>query len=70
MVTQSKLLPIGPMARRLRVSVRWLRAEADAGRVPHLKAEEVFLFDPGAVEAVLVERAQRQVGDSGRMAAQ
>ena len=56
--TQSRLVPAGPMARRLRVPVRWLRAEAEAGRIPHVKAERVFLFDPEAVEKVLLERAQ------------
>ena len=52
-----RLLPTGPMARRLRVPVRWLRGEAEAGRVPCLKAGRVFLFSPAAVEAALVERA-------------
>ena len=59
MITQSKLLPVGPMARRLRVSVKWLREEAAAGRVPHLQADRAILFDPDTVERVLVERAQR-----------
>jgi hypothetical protein len=45
------------MARQLRVPVRWLKAEAEAGRIPHVQAERVFLFDPVAVEAVLVDRA-------------
>ena len=58
MLTTSKLLPAGPMARRLRVPVRWLRAEAEAGRLPHVKAERQFLFDPETVERVLLERAQ------------
>ena len=58
MITTPKLLPIGPMARRLRVPVKWLRTEAEAGRVPHVKAERVYLFDPDAVERVLIERAQ------------
>jgi hypothetical protein len=60
MVSDSRLLPIGPMARRLRVPVRWLRDEADAGRIPHLKAGKVFLFDPLTVERVLLERARAE----------
>jgi hypothetical protein len=60
MIIQSKLLPVGPMARRLRVPVRWLRAEAEAGRIPCLKAERSILFDPDAVEAVLLERARQK----------
>ena len=48
------------MARRLRVTVRWLRAEAEAGRVPHLKAGKVILFNPETVEKVLLERARKE----------
>ena len=59
MMTQPKLLPVGPTARFLRVPIKWLRDEAEAGRVPHLKAERALLFDPHAVERVLVERAQK-----------
>ncbi len=61
MIHQPKLLPAGPMARRLRVPVRWLKAEAEAGRLPHVQAERVLLFDPEAVEKVLAERARRLV---------
>jgi len=45
------------MARRLRVPVHWLRAEAEAGRVPALRAGNVYLFNSEAVERVLTERA-------------
>ena len=63
MVTESKptLLRVGPMARRLRVPVKWLRGEADANRVPHLRADTVLLFDPEAVEHVLWQRAREGV---------
>ena len=56
---EPSLLTVGQMARQLRVPVRWLRAEAEAERVPHLKAETVLLFEPGTVEQVLVERARQ-----------
>ena len=56
--TRPRLLLAGPMARRLRVPVRWLRAEAEAGRIPHVRAENVLLFDPGTVERVLIARAR------------
>jgi hypothetical protein len=49
------------MARFLRVPVRWLQAEAEAGRISHLKADKVLLFDPEAVEPVLLERAHQEV---------
>lgn len=64
MISQSPLLQVGPMARRLRVPVRWLRAEAEAGRIPHVQAERVLLFDPATVETVLLERARN--GQGGR----
>jgi len=46
------------MARRLRVPTRWLKNEASAGKIPHVQAEKVFLFDPEAVEEALVQRAR------------
>jgi len=51
------LLPLRFMPRRLRVPAKWLRAEALAGRFPHLKAGGQLLFNPVAVEAALSERA-------------
>ncbi len=53
------------MARRLRVRVRWLRAEAAAGRLPHVRADDQYLFDPAVVEQVLIERAQRDPKGGG-----
>jgi excisionase family DNA binding protein len=58
--TPHRLLNLGPMARRLRVTTSWLRAEADAGRIPHVKAGRAYLFDPEAVEKVLLERAGQE----------
>lgn len=55
------LLPLNIVARRLRVPVRWLQAEADAGRVPCLRAGNVFICDPDAVESALLERARQPV---------
>jgi hypothetical protein len=55
--TTPRLLHLGPMARRLHVPVAWLRAEAEAGRVPCLRAGRAFLFDAEAVEQVIVQRA-------------
>lgn len=49
------------MARRLRVPVRWLREQAEAGRVPCLKAGRFYLFNPDAVAAVLVEEDKKPV---------
>lgn len=49
-------LNLGAMARRLRVPATWLRAEADAGRIPHLRAGSALLFDPETVERIVFDR--------------
>lgn len=54
------LLPLNRMARHLRVTVAWLRDEANAGRVPCLRAGDRYLFSPAAVERILAERAARE----------
>lgn len=53
------------VARRLRVPIRWLRAEAEASRIPCLRAEGQFLCDIEAVEAALLERARKPT-DTGK----
>ena len=58
------LLPLNIVARRLRVPVRWLRGEAEAGRVPSLRADKVILCDPDAVEAALLERARQPASNT------
>ena len=60
----SRPLNLGPMARRVRVPAKWLRAEAEAGRIPHLRAGSAFLFDPEVVERILLERV-REAGGKG-----
>ena len=57
-----RLLPLAAMARRLRVRSDWLRAEAEAGRVPSLPAGDRFLFDAEAVEKALLKRAAEGEG--------
>jgi hypothetical protein len=57
--TRSALAPLNVAARRLRVPFKWLRAEAEAGRVPCLRAGKQILCDIEAVEAALLERARR-----------
>jgi hypothetical protein len=53
------LLPLGATARMLHVPAAWLRGEAEAGRLPHLKAGKALLFDSYLVERLLLERARR-----------
>lgn len=60
-----ELLPLGPMARFLGVKSAWLRGEAEAGRLPSVRAGDTFLFNPAAVERVLIERASATKGAPG-----
>ena len=63
--SQSELfLPLRRAAVRLGVPAAWLRAEADAGRVPHLRVGRRLMVNPQAVERVLLDRA-RQAGGEG-----
>lgn len=64
--TAPSLLPINIVARRLRVPVRWLKAEAEAGHVPCLKAGKAILCDPQAVESALLERARKNIAEGNR----
>jgi hypothetical protein len=62
--SNSQLVPINVAARWLRVPVSWLRAEAEAGRIPCLRAGKAILCDFAAVEAALLERARQEKGDA------
>jgi hypothetical protein len=59
----ARLLPLNIVARRLRVPLRWLKAEAEAGRIPVLRADTTFLCELAAVEAVLLERVRQSGKD-------
>jgi hypothetical protein len=61
-MSDSQLLPLNIAARRLRVPLAWLRAEAEARRIPALRAGKMWLCDLAAVEAALLERARRREG--------
>ena len=49
----------------LGVPAAWLRSEAEAGRVPYLRAGRRLLFNLAEVERSLLERARREQGDDG-----
>jgi hypothetical protein len=65
-ISDRRLVTDSQMARILRVHVRWLRAEADAGRLPCVRAETRYLFDRQLIEQTLLERAgtERQGGQT------
>lgn len=70
MSIESELAPLGAMARRLRVPARWLKAESDAGRIPHIRAGNQRLYNVPVVLRLLAERAGSQPtqaeNDAGR----
>lgn len=45
------------LARETNLPARWLKREADAGRLPHLRVGRVRLFDVEAVNQALCARA-------------
>lgn len=53
-------MKLSEMARILGVSVTWLRAEADRGALPHVRADRGMLFDRATVERLLIERAKSE----------
>jgi hypothetical protein len=42
------------------VPIKWLRDEATLGRIPHVRAGRVMLFNLETVERLLLERAARE----------
>jgi hypothetical protein len=53
----AELLTLPRMARRLGVTQQWLRDQAEAGKVPCLKADRRLLFNPAAVQEALASKA-------------
>jgi hypothetical protein len=64
-IPAATLLPIGMTGRVLHVPAAWLRSEADAGRLPCLRAGKAYLFDVDLLERLLLERAQRPAPAEG-----
>ncbi len=54
------ILTLPELARELRLPERWLKAEADAGRIPHFRAGNKYRFNLTAVETTLAKRAARR----------
>ena len=49
--------PVRLVASKVGVPAAWLRAEAEAGRLPHLRAGRQILVAPEQIEKALLERA-------------
>ena len=55
------LLDIDQLAEHTGIAATWLQSEADGGRIPSLLAGRRRLFNPAAVERVLLDRAAATV---------
>jgi hypothetical protein len=53
----AQLVSLPALAASLRLPEDWLKAEANAGRLPHLRIGKRYRFSLAAVEAVLIARA-------------
>jgi hypothetical protein len=61
--TNAEFVPLHQAAMRLGVPIAWLKAEADAGRVPHLRAGRRLLFKLALVGEALTQRAADAAAD-------
>ena len=55
--TDLELLSLPALAQALNLPENWIKAEADAGRIPHLKIGKRYRFNLEAVIRTLAERA-------------
>jgi hypothetical protein len=58
---RERLLPLGPTARLLHIEPSWLRSEAQANRIPCVRAGRTLLFSPLVVERILFARLREEV---------
>ena len=56
----TNLLSVRGLADRLKLPASWLKSEAEAGRIPSLRAGRRLLFNPEAVERALLKRAAEE----------
>ena len=61
----SELLSLSRLARRLGITQQWLCDQADAGKIPCLKAGNRYLFNPMAVQESLAAKAANMRQEEG-----
>lgn len=61
----TKFISLRELSRATRLPAAWLRREADAGRLPCIKAGRVRMFDPDAVKAALAKLQKLEVSHEG-----
>lgn len=60
-----KYVKLKELSRATSLPAAWLRREADAGRLPCIRAGRVRMFDPEIVKAALAKLQEREVGHEG-----
>lgn len=55
-MSETKFVTLRELAQAIRLPARWLRREAEAGRIPCLHAGRRRMFDPAAVLNALTDR--------------
>ncbi len=63
MKPQKSFTTIHDLSRRLGLPIAYLRREAAAGRLPHVKAGQRLLFHVESAERALLERAERHAAE-------
>lgn len=62
MSTSPSPIGVAELAARLKLPIRWIKVEAKAGRLPHLRVGRRLLFNLDAVNAALARRAAESEG--------
>lgn len=65
MENEITLLPLMAAAQRFGVPAKWLKNEAEAERIPHLRAGNRILFDLQTLAACLKQRATKNGAEAG-----
>lgn len=59
-VAQDRLVDLHDLAELLELPLRWLKIEAEQGRIPSLKVNREYMFNAIAVRDALFARAAQQ----------
>ena len=60
-LAQERLVDLHELVELLELPARWLKTEAEQGRIPSLKVNRAFMFNAIAVRDALFKRASENV---------
>jgi len=60
---QRKILKLNHAARMFGVPVSWLKDQVEAGKIPAVRAGQIYLVKPEKVEAFLLQQAEGEQTD-------